>query len=518
LETDHFCETGVARVIDFMPSLERRGAIIRVIQGIAGTVPMRMELSPRGNYGAVPPWFERERDSFVGRVGECRFIADGTINMESEPGMLTAEFDIAEGETRYVTLRYMDAEAMSQPEPVEALQALADTERSWRGWIGRFDKATDWPDAVRRSLITLKALIYAPSGGMVAAVTTSLPEAPGGKLNWDYRFSWIRDASFALCAWANAGFCDEAQAWRDWLLRTVGADPGKMRIMYRVTGERHIPESEIDWLVGYNHAMPVRIGNAASTQHQADIFGELLEAMHVAAQAGIARTPHSIEIETEIVEHIEESWRKPGAGLWESRAEPRHFVYSRVMAWAGVDRFLKAPENCAYAGPERVARWQALRATIHADICYNGFHPGLDRFVEYYGGQTIDACLLLLPLVNFLPVGDARIAATIAAIERELVEDGLVRRKVAHGGETQGAFIACTLWLADCQNMQGRHAQARKTFEHVLAVRNDLGLLSEEYNVPGKHLAGNFPQALSHLALVNTALGLCGPVLQRGGG
>ncbi len=298
----------------------------------------------------------------------------------------------------------------------------------------------------------------------------------------------------------------------------MGADPDTLRVMYRVNGERHIPESEIDWLPGYNHARPVRIGNGASTQHQADIYGEFLDAMHLAAQAGIRRTPHSIEIEAKIVEYIEVSWREPGSGLWESRGEPRHYVYSRVMAWAGVDRFLSAPENREHAGPERVARWEALRTTVHADICREGFHPGLNRFVEYYGGQTIDACLLLLPLLNFLPVSDPRVAATIAAVEEELTQDGLVRRKKAQGNDPQGAFIACTLWLADCQNMQGRRAAARQTLERVLAVRNDLGLLSEEYDVPGKHLAGNFPQALSHLALVNTALGLCGPVLQRGGG
>ena len=518
LETDYICEAGVVRVVDFMPMREQSSVLIRIIDGVSGTVPMRMELCVRGNYGAVPPWFEPEGETYIGRVGACHFICGGTLGVRAEHGLLISEFSVASGETRHMTLQYVEAGTISQATQVTPRERLASTERFWRSWISTFQKATDWPDEVKRSLITLKALIYHPSGALVAAPTTSLPEAPGGKLNWDYRFSWIRDASFTLCALLNAGFHAEARAWRDWILRTIGAEPRKLRIMYRVNGERHIPESEIGWLDGYNHARPVRIGNAASTQHQADVYGELLDAMHLAAQAGIARTPHSIEIEMKIVEHIEASWRKPGAGLWESRGKPRHYVYSRVMAWVGVDRFLKAPEARKYAGPVRVKRFEALRVTIHADICREGFHSGLNRFVEYYGGQSIDACLLLLPLVNFLPVHDPRISATITAIERELVQDGLVRRKRPQESEEQGAFIACTLWLADCQNLQGRRVEARKTLERVLAVQNDVGLLSEEYNVPGKHLAGNFPQALSHLALVTTALGLCGPVLQRGGG
>jgi GH15 family glucan-1,4-alpha-glucosidase len=291
-----------------------------------------------------------------------------------------------------------------------------------------------------------------------------------------------------------------------------------MRIMYRVDGGRHIPEWEIDWLDGFKHARPVRVGNAASTQHQADIYGELIDALHLASRAGIERTDHSIAIEAKLLEHIEKSWQEPGSGLWESRGTPRHYVYSRAMAWVGVDRFLSAQETRDFVGPELVERYSALRDTIHADICREGFHSGLGRFVEYYGGITIDASLLMLPLVNFLPIDDPRITATIAAIERELSEDGMVRRKPTKGQNQQGSFIACTFWLADCQHLQGRHTDARRTVERVLAVRNDVGLLSEEYNVPAKHLAGNFPQALSHLALVTSALGLCGPVLQRGGG
>ncbi len=517
LETDFVTDTGTVRIIDFMPIRQGDSALVRMVQGISGSAAIQMELCLRANYGAVSPWFAAIDDGFSGHAGASHFSVRGTVPMRLQDSVINAGFTIEANRSEHFVLHYGNA-ISPVPPPLDAAAALEQTQKYWRGWIARFDKPTDWPEAVKRSLITLKALIYQPTGGLVAAPTTSLPEAPGGKLNWDYRFSWVRDATFTLASLLNAGLHEEASAWRDWVLRAVGAEPGKMRIMYRVNGERHIPESEVDWLEGYKHAKPVKIGNAASTQHQADVYGELLDAMHLASRAGIKRTKHSIEIETRIVEHIEESWHKPGAGLWESRAEPRHYVYSRAMAWVGVDRFLRGEETKKFAGPERVARWEKLRETIHGDVCREGFHPGLGRFVEYYGGQTIDACLLLLPLIGFLPIDDPRITGTIAAVEKELRREGMVRRKKPKGQEPQGSFIACTLWLADCQNMQGRREDARKTLEGVLAVANDVGLLSEEYNVPGKHLAGNFPQALSHLAIVTTALSLCGPVLQRGGG
>jgi GH15 family glucan-1,4-alpha-glucosidase len=518
LETEHATERGVVRVIDFMPIQKTGSALIRMIQGVSGRVPMQMELCLRANYGAVLPWFEPADGGYEGHVGPCHFTVDATFPMRTESNIIRSEFFMETGETAHVILRYGEAKRRMLKEVLEPAKALAATERFWRDWIGQFDKPTAWPDAVKRSLLTLKALIYQPSGALIAAPTTSLPEAPGGSLNWDYRFSWVRDAAFTVDALLNAGFHTEAKAWRDWLLCTVGAEPDKMRVMYRVNGERHIPESEIPWLQGYNYALPVRIGNAASTQHQADIFGELLDAMHLAAECGIERTQHSIEIETKIIDYLESSRQEPGAGLWESRGEARHYVYARVMAWVAVDRCLSSPGICEYAGASRVARWEALREAIHSDVCREGFHAGLNRFVEYYGGQELDGALLLLPIVNFLPIEDERITATIAAVERELTDDGLVRRKKPSAREPEGAFIACTLWLADCQNMQGRQEDARKTLERVLAIRNDVGLLAEEYNVQGRHLAGNFPQALSHLALVTTALRLCGPVRQRGRG
>ncbi|OYV26782.1 MAG: glucoamylase [Acidocella sp. 20-63-7] len=517
LETEYTSGSGTVRLTDFMPQRGENAAIIRRVTGVTGQVELRSALLVRSNYGALAPWFEPIEGGFAGRIGSGVFALRADVEVRNEDQDLCATFTVAEGECVTFVLG-VGATSSPVPPPVDAEQALDETERFWRDWIGKFDKPCDWTADVKRSLITLKALIFQPTGGMVAAPTTSLPEKPGGALNWDYRFSWIRDASFTLAALLNAGFKPEAEAWRDWVLQALGAWPEEMRIMYRVDGSRHIPESEVEWLPGYNHSKPIHIGNAASTQHQADVYGELLDAMHLADQAGIKRTRQSLVIEARIAAHIEKSWTQPGAGLWEARGRPRHYVYSRAMAWVGIDRFLKSEELCDYVGAETVACYKALRDEIHADVCREGYHEGLGRFVEYFGGQTLDACLLLLPLVGFLPADDPRMAATITAIETELMQDGMVRRKPAQGMEPQGSFIACTLWLADCQNLQGRTAEARATLERVLAVASETGLLSEEYNVPGQHLAGNYPQALSHLAVVNTALGLCGPVLQRGGG
>ncbi|HET9148016.1 MAG TPA: glycoside hydrolase family 15 protein, partial [Acetobacteraceae bacterium] len=518
LETDFEAGSSAVRIIDFMPMREgEHSYLVRLVVGLRGEVPMRMDIAPRFSYGTLSPWMRLREDGFAGNVGPDLIVLRTPVTISHEERHVRARFTVKEGERIPFVLSY-GSSWKPEPPPIDPEQALRNTQRYWRDWVERFDKPTDWPEAVKRSLITLKALIYRPSGGLIAAPTTSLPEKPGGQLNWDYRYSWIRDATFTLDALLNAGFHEEARAWRDWMLCAIAGQPDEMRIMYKVDGARHIPEWDVPWLDGYGWARPVRVGNAASTQHQADIYGELIDAMHLAARAGVERTERCIEVETKIVEHIEKTWREPGAGLWESRGEPRHYVYSRAMAWVGVDRFLKSKECREHAGPERVKRWEKLRGQIHSEVCNEGYHSGLGRFVEYYGGQTIDACLLLLPLVNFLPIDDPRIAATIKAVEEELMEGGLVRRKKPKSENPQGAFIVCTLWLADCQSMQGRDAEARKTLERVLEIRNDLGLLSEEYNVRGRHLSGNFPQALSHLGLVTTSLGLCGPVLQRGGG
>jgi len=430
-----------------------------------------------------------------------------------------AEFDVRAGDRLAFVLRYGPAH-QPPPDAIDAEAALVATQDFWRGWIARFDDAkTEWPQVVRRSLITLKAMIYRPSGGLVAAPTTSLPEVPGGNMNWDYRYCWLRDASFTLGALLNAGFYEEATDWRNWLLRAIAGSPKRMRIMYRVDGARHLAEWPVDALPGYRYATPVRIGNAASTQHQIDVFGEVLDCLDLARRGGMPTSEQETAAEIKIIEHLEQIWNTTGSGVWESRDEPRQYTYSKAMAWVGLDRFVRHHGNNGSAGKAMIERLTRLRQTVHDEVCREGWNAGLGSFTQYYGGQELDASLLLLPLVGFLPASDPRMASTIAAIQRELSEDGLIRRmKAKADGPNEGAFLACSCWMADCLNLQGRKDEARAQFERVLAVRNDLGLLSEEYNVPAKHLAGNFPQALTHLAVINTALGLCGPTLNRGGG
>jgi len=525
VQTEFDTGEGSVRLTDFMP---RRGgesgqssSLVRIVEGLAGAVTMRSDLRLRFDYGMLPPWSECDGGRLVARLGPDLVVLHAPVPLNVEAHCCVSEFTLRAGERQAFVLRYGPSHG-PVPGPVDSDAALEETVREGRGWIARFDSSrTDWPAAVKRSLITLRALIHQPSGGLVAAPTTSLPEAPGGAMNWDYRYSWLRDASFTVGALLNAGFREEATRWRDWLLRAVAGSPERLRIMYRVDGARHLSEWEVEGPSGYRYATPIRVGNAASTQHQIDVFGEVLNCLHLARLGGVERSAQEAIAAVSIAEHIEKVWSSKGSGIWESRAEPRHYTYSKVMAWVGIDRVLRAAtQDGGLACPdETIGRWRRLRQTIHDDVCREGWNEGLGSFTQYYGGQALDASLLLMPLVGFLPATDRRMSSTIDVIGRQLSQGGLVRRKAAKpGGPDEGTFLACACWLADCLHLQGRTDEARAQFERVLAVSNDLGLLSEEYNVPGGHLAGNFPQALTHLAVVNTALGLCGPVLHRGGG
>lgn len=515
LETDFETDEGTVRVVDFMPIRDGASVLVRLVTGLGGTVKVRTSLNLRFDYGSLAPLLRRDGNRVSAEVGPDLVVLDAPVALEEDRQTVVAEFAVHEGEALPFVLTYA-ASAGPFPDPIDVDAALTRTQAFWRDWIGRFQKACHWPEAVRRSLLTLKALIDRPNGGIVAAPTTSLPEAPAGDMNWDYRYAWLRDSTFTLSALLNAGFEEEAVAWRDWLLRAVAGDPDEMRIMYRLDGGRRLEEWTVPWLPGYRWASPVRIGNAAAGQRQLDIYGEVLDTLHLAAKAGMERSDQGLRIEEAIVRHVEGVWRKPDQGLWEARGQPRHYVYSKVMCWVAVDRFVDSRARMPDDGSGIVAHMTDLRARMHAEICQEGYDAGLGTFVSYYGGHELDASLLLIPLVGFLPAKDERVARTIAAIERDLVEAGLVRRKRPQGPNSEGTFLACTCWLADCQNMQGRREAAHATFERLLSVRNDLGLLSEEYNVPGRHLAGNFPQALSHLALVQTALSLSGSVLMRG--
>lgn len=518
VESDFRTADGEVRIIDFMPVRRTFSSIVRIVVGLRGTVKMRSTLRLRFDYGTLPPWSTTDSNAMVAKVGPNLVILRAPTRLVVRHDATEADFEVGTGDRVALVMSYGDSKD-GPPGTIDAESALASTRRFWLDWISRFDNTKSaWPAAVRRSLITLKALIHQDSGGLVAAPTTSLPEAPGGSMNWDYRYCWLRDASFTLAALLNAGYHEEAQGWRDWLLRAIAGSPENMRIMYRVDGSRHLPEWTVDALPGYRFAKPVRIGNAASTQHQLDVYGEVLDCLDLARRGGVPASHQESVVEQRLIEHLETIWQTAGSGVWESRAESRHYTYSKVMVWVAFDRFIRRHEMGSEVKRDTLDRMTALRRTVHDEIYREGWNEALGAFTQYYGGQELDASLLLLPLVGFLPADDPRMAATIATIQRELSEGGLIRRTKARvGGPSEGAFLACSCWMADCLNLQGRTDEARAQLERVLAVSNDLGLLSEEYNVVGKHLAGNFPQALTHLAIVNTALNLCGPTLNRGG-
>jgi GH15 family glucan-1,4-alpha-glucosidase len=508
LETRIETSEGAVTVIDFMPPRGDNSDVVRLIRGDRGRVRMRSELVLRFDYGIAVPWVNRLPDgTWRAIAGPDMVVLYTPVALHGEGLHTVAEFDVAARQTVPFVMMHGPSHLAPPPETdPEAL--LAATERFWGDWAAHSTSQGEWADAVTRSLVTLKALTYAPTGGIVAAPTTSLPEQLGGSRNWDYRFCWLRDATLTLLALMNAGYYEEAAAWRDWLLRAAAGAPSQLQIMYGIAGERRLTEYEIGWLPGYEQSRPVRIGNAAHDQLQLDVFGEVMDALHQARRGGLRPREEDWGFQRAIVNHLESVWSCPDSGLWEVRGQPRHFTFSKVMAWVAFDRAIKAIATLQLEGP--LERWRAIRQTLHDEICVRAYNSTIGSFVEAYDADTLDASLLLLPTVGFLPAGDVRFRGTVAAIERHLKSDGFVRRYDTHRTDDglppgEGAFLACSFWLADAYALLGRTDEARALFERLLALRTDLGLLAEEYDVAAGRLVGNFPQAFSHVALVNTA-------------
>jgi GH15 family glucan-1,4-alpha-glucosidase len=523
LETDLETPAGAATVIDFMPLRGTDSHVIRLVVGRRGALAMHTELVLRFDYGSLVPWVTRLRDgshSFV--AGPHRITVCTRVKLRGVGLKTVGDFVVRAGERVAFVMSY-GASSGTPPPAVDVAASLTATTRFWRRWVGRAAPAGQYTDAVRRSLITLKALTYQPTGGTLAAVTTSLPEKVGGTRNWDYRYCWVRDATFTLQALMNAGYYREARQWRAWLLRAVAGDPNQMQIMYGIGGERLLPEWEVPWLPGYRGSRPVRIGNAAAEQLQLDVYGELMDSLHQGRHGKLARSDAGWALQRALLEHLEKVWDQPDQGMWEVRGKPQHFTYSKVMAWVAVDRAIASARQFGLEAP--LAHWRRLRRRIHTDVCRHGFNRRVGAFVQAYGSSRLDASVLLLPLVGFLPPTDPRVRGTVRAIERHLMADGFVRRyataKVDDGlPPGEGAFLACSFWLADNLVLIRRRRDACRLFERLLGLRNDLGLLSEEYDPRTRQLVGNFPQSFSHIALVNTAYNLTrasGPARQRAG-
>lgn len=511
LETSWVTSGGSARVIDLMLPRGDVPVVVRIVEGVSGTITMRSELRLRFDYGQVVPWVRRRPDGIEAVAGPDRMRLRTPVPTQGEGWATVSEFTVRAGERVPFVLTWTPGHEPS-PAPIDAEGALASTLAFWRSWTQQSTAmAGPYRDAVTRSLITLKALTYQPTGGIVAAATTSLPERIGGPRNWDYRYCWLRDSTYTLQALLAAGYTDEAAAWREWLLRAVAGDPSTLQIMYGVDGTRRLPETELPWLRGYEGSSPVRTGNAAANQLQLDVWGETLDTLHLARQARLSPHDDSWDIQVALMEHLEGSWREPDNGLWEIRGTPRHFTHSKVMAWVAADRMTRAIATHGLPGP--ADRWGRLRDTIHADVLRQGYHADTNTFVQSYGGTTVDASLLLIPRVGFLPGTDPRVLGTIAAVERDLTDDGLVMRyRTADtddglpGGE--GLFLACSFWLVDALHAAGRTPRATELFERLLTLRNDVGLLSEQWDPRQRRLLGNTPQAFSHFALIISALQL----------
>ncbi|MEU9865670.1 glycoside hydrolase family 15 protein [Streptomyces sp. NPDC047971] len=514
LETYWETRTGTVKVVDFMPQRDKAPDVMRIVEGVSGSVEMTAALRLRFDYGSIVPWVRRSEGHRVAVAGP------DSVWLRSDPPVKTwgqqfatwSSFTVEEGEKVAFVLTWHPSHE-PRPDLIDPYGALEDCLRDWRDWSARCAYEGPYRQAVLRSLITLKALTYAPTGGIMAAPTTSLPEELGGVRNWDYRSCWLRDSTLTLGALLAAGYVDEAEAWRDWLLRAVAGDPADLQIMYGPGGERRLPEMSVPWLSGYAGSAPVRIGNAAVDQFQLDVYGEVMDSLHMAREAGIPAEPHAWNLQLSLLGFLESCWRNPDEGLWEVRGPRRHFVHSKVMAWVAADRAVRAFE----ADPSLrgdAARWRVMRDEIHAEVCAKGYDPERNTFTQSYGSRELDAATLLIPRVGFLPPDDPRVVGTVDAVREELTHGGFVRRYSTEGSSvdglpgSEGTFLACSFWLADALRMIGREDEARELFERLLALRNDVGLLAEEYDPVARRQLGNFPQAFSHIGLVGTALAL----------
>ncbi len=523
LESEWTTSTGRVRVIDFMPPRQKAPDIVRIVEGLDGSVEMRTELMIRLDYGSVTPWVQRlDDDTLLALGGPDGITVRTPVDLEPSGMSHVARFDVRAGDRVPFVLTWFPSNEQ-RPVPVDAELALRETEAYWREWMNGCRYQGEYREAVHSSLLTLKALTYEPTGGIVAAPTTSLPELVGGVRNWDYRYCWLRDATLSLLALMNAGFIDEARAWRNWLLRAVAGDPAKAQILYGVGGQRRINESELDWFPGYEGSRPVRVGNAAHAQFQLDVYGEVMDALHQARSHGLPADDHAWSLQRNLMDFLEGAWDRPDEGIWEVRGPRRHFTHSKVLAWVAFDRAVDTVERFDLPGP--IDKWRQIRQHIHDEVCREAFDTRRNSFMQSYGSDELDASTLLIPLVGFLPATDPRVAGTIDAIQRDLTRDGFVERYAVKaqndvdglpGGE--GVFLPCSFWLVDALLLQGRREEAQALFEKLLAIRNDLGLISEEYDPVARRLLGNFPQAFTHVGLVVSAYNLSahpGPATQR---
>ena len=526
LETRHRTPQGEVKVTDFMP-LGDGSHLVRLIEGVHGRVAMRSEVAVRFDYGSAVPWVSRSELGDLRAVsGPHKVVLRTDVRLEGSDAQTTvAEFTVHAGERRRFVLSYC-ASYEGDPAPIEPQAALDATDQAWRDWSGRCARGTPWDPMVQRSMLTLKALIYDPTGGIIAAPTASLPEGLGGERNWDYRFCWLRDSTLTLIALMDGGYTEEARDWLAWLLRAVAGNPDQAHILYGIAGERMLPEIVLDWLPGYENSSPVRIGNAAASQFQIDVYGELFDAIYQAHARGLPVGEDGLRVGLAILDHLETAWREPDEGIWEVRSGRRHFVHSKVMAWVAFDRALRMYEvDRSGATEEHAKRWRRARDEIHAEVCEKGYDPELNSFVQYYGSKALDASLLLIAHTGFLPQTDSRVIGTVEAIQRGLMRDGFVLRYETKGQTTdgllgdEGAFLPCTFWYVDNLVGLGRRQEAKAIIDRLIDICSDLGLVSEEYDVRAKRLVGNFPQAFTHVALINTLLGYGrdqGPADRRG--